>query len=119
MFKNLRALRKSKGMSQDEFAQAILMPASTYSGYERQIREPDAEFWTKIAEKYQVSVDYLIGFCDNPHGTKYGGFQLTAEEEGLVTAWRSADERAREDVAHALRNFGFEYDQDQEKESAS
>lgn len=120
MFENLKALRKSKKMTQAEFANSIGIPPTTYSGYEKGEREPRSDFWTQVADKYEVTVDYLIGYCDRPHGTKYGdSFQIDAEEESLVTAWRSADERAKEDVAHALRNFGFDYSEEKKKDETA
>ena len=38
-------------------------------------------------------------------------------EESLLDSWRKADERAKEDVGHALRDFGFSYERKKEKEA--
>lgn len=116
MFENLKALRKQKKMTQAEFANSVGLKPTTYSGYEKGDREPDAAIWIRIADTYDVSIDYLLGHCDSPHGTGCSsGIQLKAEEETLVTAWRQADQRAKDDVAHALRNFGFELEEPKEK----
>ena len=102
---------------QQDIAKELGIAKSTYSQYETNTRQPPLEVLAYLSDKYKVSIDYLVGFCNNPHGTKYGsGIQLTAEEETLVTAWRQADQRAKDDVAHALRNFGFEQEEPQEKE---
>ena len=91
---------------------------STFANYESGKTEPTSEFWIAVAETYKVSIDYLMGFCDDPHSTKYAlGFSTTQEEKSLVKAWRSADERAKEDVSHALRDFGFSYEKPKEKKA--
>lgn len=100
---------------QQDIAKELGIAKSTYSQYETNTRQPPLEVLAYLSDKYKVSIDYLVGFCNNPHGTKYEGIQLTAEEETLVTAWRQADQRAKDDVAHALRNFGFELEEPQEK----
>lgn len=115
---NLKALREERGMDQQTFADSLGIKLSTYNQYETRTHRPKSNFWIAVAEKYQVSIDYLMGFCDDPHSTKYAvGFSTTQEEKSLIKAWRSADERAKEDVSHALRDFGFSYEKPKEKEA--
>lgn len=115
MENNLKAYRESLGISQGDFAASLGILPSTYNQYEKGKNKTPIEVYRLIADKYQITIDYLVGHCDSPHGTKYGGIQLTAEEEALVTAWRQADQRAKDDVEHALRNFGFEQEEPKEK----
>ena|GEM_PF-1489857 len=61
--KNLVALRKSKGISQKDFAQMLNIPVTTLSGYETIGRQPKFETLIKMAEILNISVDKLIG-CD-------------------------------------------------------
>lgn len=63
---NLVAFRKSLGMSQKDFAESIGVGQTTYNGYEKGAREPRSDFWIKVAMKYNVSIDYLLGYTDNP-----------------------------------------------------
>jgi transcriptional regulator with XRE-family HTH domain len=58
-------------MSQAQFAESIHIPTNTYSNYEKRVREPDSDFWIAVAEKYNVSIDYLMGFTDDPKRSKY------------------------------------------------
>lgn len=122
MYENLRNLRKQQGKTQSEFGSEFGLVKNTYQGYESGSREPNSDFWIAVAEKYHVSIDYLMGFCDDPQSTKYAvSFRTSPEEKNLVTSWRRADDRAKGDVAHALKNFGFDYVQpkkeQQEKEA--
>lgn len=43
--------------------------------------------------------------------------KFSETENRLVSSWRQSDERAKEDVAHALRDFGFSYEVKKKKEA--
>lgn len=73
MWKNLKALRESQGMKQDEFGESVGLKKTTYQGYESGTREPPASFWVDVANRYAVTTDYLLGLSDDPHGTAHGG----------------------------------------------
>lgn len=69
MTRNLAAFRKSLGMSQKDFAASLGIGQTTYNGYEKGNREPRSDFWVKVAQKYNVSVDYLMGYTSYIHPT--------------------------------------------------
>lgn len=60
----LAALRKEKGLSQAELAKLLNMGQSTIAMYEKDKRRPDTETLKRLAEFFQVSVDYLLGLTD-------------------------------------------------------
>lgn len=57
----LKELRTAAGKGQLEVAQAIGVARNTYSQYEIGARNPDIVALTKLANYFDVSVDYLIG----------------------------------------------------------
>ena len=57
----LRLLRKERHMTQAETAQAMEMVYITYRRYETGEREPDASTLVRMADSYQVTLDYLVG----------------------------------------------------------
>nr|DAG64042.1 MAG TPA: helix-turn-helix XRE-family like protein [Caudoviricetes sp.] len=61
MYQNLKALRDSLNMTQEEFGKSVGLAKSTYNNYETGVREPKSDFWIAIAQKYNVSIDYLMG----------------------------------------------------------
>ena len=67
MYGNLRIFRESLGMTQKEFAASLSIGLTTYNGYETGARDPKSDFWISVATKYHVTVDYLMGFSDNPN----------------------------------------------------
>lgn len=61
MIKNLKSLRKEKGISQQQLADIILVSQQSINKYENHDVEPDIKTLTKIAEYFNVSLDYLTG----------------------------------------------------------
>ena len=66
MYENLKKLREQTGMNQYDFGASVGVKKTTYSNYETGKTQPDSDFWIAVAEKYGVSIDYLMGFTDNP-----------------------------------------------------
>lgn len=64
LYKRIKILRKEKNLKQGEAAEVLGLSISTYCRYERGEREPDAAVLWRIADLYEVSVDYLIGRSD-------------------------------------------------------
>ena len=62
----LKELRKKKGLSQLRLATDLNTTQNTISRYETGEREPGIEELIKIADYFNVSVDYLIGRTENP-----------------------------------------------------
>lgn len=69
MYKNLKALRQSLNMTQKEFAASLGIGYTTYNGYETGARDPKSDFWVAVAEKYHVTIDYLMGYSNDPYKT--------------------------------------------------
>lgn len=58
--KRLRALRKEKGVTQAEAAIELGVGRSCISNWEAGLREPGFEWWEKLSEYFDVSVNYLF-----------------------------------------------------------
>ena len=56
----LKMLRQSLGLSQQEFAEAIGLSQTTYSGYERERSQPPFDILKKICSIYDVDVNWLL-----------------------------------------------------------
>lgn len=62
----LRSLRTSRELSQMEFAKQIGTSKSSINMYERDEREPGLEMLEKIADYFNVDLDYLLGKSEHP-----------------------------------------------------
>ena len=57
----LRELRVLNNLTQSELAEKMDITQFTYSNYETEKTQPDIETLCKLADYYQVSLDYLCG----------------------------------------------------------
>ena len=62
----LKQLRKEAGISQVKLAIDLNTTQNTISRYETGVHEADYETLIKIANYFNVSVDYLLERTDNP-----------------------------------------------------
>ena len=58
---NIKALRKTKGLTQDELAIRLNVVRQTVSKWEKGLSVPDAEMLQRIAEVFEVNVSHLLG----------------------------------------------------------
>lgn len=89
MYENLKKLRLSLGFNQEEFGALFGIKKTTYSGYETGASDPKSDFWIAVAERFHVSIDYLMDLTDDPHQTKY------ADRSKIETSYYSLDEYGR------------------------
>ena len=62
----LKELRLARKMSQQRLAMELSMAQNTISRYENGEREPGIDELIRIADYFDVSVDYLLGRSDQP-----------------------------------------------------
>lgn len=87
-FNVLKALREASGESMSEAADALNIAKSTYASYEYGKREPNIEMLTKIANHYNVTVDYLLG--REPAPDPFADLNLNKEsEEDVIDKYMS------------------------------
>ena len=60
----LKECRKEKGYTQGQVAIYCDITEKTYQNYELMTREPKIEILMRIADLYDVSIDYLVGRSD-------------------------------------------------------
>lgn len=58
---NLRNLRRSKGLSQDEFAIKLNVVRQTVSKWEKGLSVPDSEMLIRLADELDTTVGVLLG----------------------------------------------------------
>lgn len=67
----LQEVRKKKGLSLQQVADAVGVGNNTISRYETGKREPKLEPWQKLADIYGVSVPYLQGIDEDVYEFKF------------------------------------------------
>ncbi|WP_430535922.1 helix-turn-helix transcriptional regulator [Listeria rocourtiae] len=96
----LMKLRKQKKLTQEDLASALGVARTTYSSYEQNRRMPDAEIQNKIADFFDVSLDFLHGRQEKDHDGlaffDYDGLDEKdmAKIEGYIEALRQQKKEA-------------------------
>jgi len=82
---SIMALRKRKGLTQEELAIRLNVVRQTVSKWEKGLSVPDAEMLQKIAEVFEVSVSQLLGSpIDQNENVDVIAEQLSRINEQLV-----------------------------------
>lgn len=104
MENRLRELRKKKGMTQDQLAQAVGATKRQIGAWERGENELPMDYADAIAELFDCSIDNLAGRIhyavvrlDDP--------PLNDDERELVDLFRSLPQKGRHAVLVGLRDF--------------
>lgn len=104
-FNKLKMLREKSGESMSETAEILNIAKSTYASYEYGKREPNIEMLTKIANHYNVSVDYLLGRPEAPEPPKNPIQEASQKERVALEKWLSLDGEKREAVLHVMQSI--------------
>ncbi|EAC4304668.1 helix-turn-helix domain-containing protein [Listeria monocytogenes] len=95
----LMKLRKSKNLTQSDIAKILGVARTTYSSYEQNRRMPDAEIQIKIADYFDVSLDYLHGRSkNNIADTIAAHIDSNASEEDIKEILAYIEEKRKEHV---------------------
>lgn len=62
----LNELRKSKGLTLEQLGEDINATRASLSNLENEKRKPSLDMIIKLADYFNVSIDYLVGRTDNP-----------------------------------------------------
>lgn len=73
--KRLTELRKEKGVTQKDMSLLLGITRPAYTAYEMGKRKPDYETIIKLADYFNVTVDYLLG------RTEFRSTRLVRKEE--------------------------------------
>lgn len=88
--KRLRELRADADLTQENVAKLLNISREAYSLYESEKRQMNYESLCKIANYYDVSIDYLLG---RTNIKKY--YALKNDEAKLLSAFRRLDTRGK------------------------
>ncbi|MGG0017230.1 helix-turn-helix transcriptional regulator [Bacillus subtilis] len=109
----LKKLRREKNLSQKELGNKLGLAESTIGMYEQGKRQPDYETLLKIADFFEVTLDFLLG---NPRGgssVKETGDSYNISDPDLQIAFKDASDFSEEARRQAI-DF-IEYLKEKEK----
>lgn len=94
MFKGerLKLLREEKYLTQEELGKAFNITDATINRYEKGLRQPDTETLKKLADFFNVSVDYLLGRTDIRNNVERIS-EAIKDEKDLLDFWTTLKDR--------------------------
>ena len=91
----LKNLREANNVTQEQLAEYLKVTRPTIAGYETKSRQPDYERLQKIADYFQVSIDYLIrGVSEN----KLPPMKENTVDQEVKIAYRNLSLESKQDV---------------------
>ena len=90
----LKNLRKAKGVTQADAAEALGIKESAYSNYEKDLREPNAVVLKAMSKYFGVTIDYLLD-C-------HTGFVASRSEQEHIKKYRTLDPYGQKAVTSVL-----------------
>ena len=97
---NIKALRKSKGLSQEELAIKLNVVRQTISKWEQGLSVPDAEMLISISEVLETPVSKLLG--ENISESKADDIKAISEKLEIINLQLSQRKNERRKIVHWL-----------------
>ena len=97
---NIKSLRKSKGLSQEELAIKLNVVRQTISKWEQGLSVPDAEMLIKISEVFDTPVSTLLG--EKISGSKVDDIKAISEKLEIINLQLSQRKNERRKIIHWL-----------------
>lgn len=107
----LRQIRKENGITMKQLAVAVGVAEASISFYETGKRQPDIETLCRLANYFNVSIDYLVGNNAALTASENGEhvFAADAEERELLTLFRSISREAKDAIIGNARTAKLLY----------
>lgn len=104
----LKDLRKKRALTQIQLAKALHVATGTIGNWEVDARDPDFPMLLKIADFFNVSVDYLLGredYFGNYYRRDLMQSDLSDNEQVLVESFRSLLPEMQEVVLNMIKDL--------------
>ena len=97
---NIKSIRKSKGLSQEELAIKLNVVRQTISKWEQGLSVPDAEMLISISEVLETPVSTLLG--ENISESKVDDLKAISEKLEIINLQLSQRKNVRRKITHWL-----------------
>lgn len=98
-----KQLRSERNMTQAELASLLFVKQQSVTNYEKGINIPDISVLKKMAEIFEVSIDYLVGITDiRTPAYKMQPLPLNDSESILIETFRGVSSDIQNDIGNLL-----------------
>ena len=114
--KNLKKLRKEKGLTQEKLAEKLHVSTSSIANYESGLNYPEMEFLIYMASYFRVSTDYLLDLTDIPYRLEEAAeYRLTNRETKIMEMLYAIPEPDRDRYLTVLEKVIDLYDNNKDR----
>ena len=108
----LKKLREKNKLTQEQLAEKLMISKATVSHYEQGINKPNLDTIIKLAEIFDVSVDYLLGrtSVSTPFSSLKKSFTSEISLDDFITMLLSLDEQQQNDLITQMEYIRFHND---------
>lgn len=92
----LKELRKEKNLTQAQLGELLNTSHATINRYEKNIHEPDLDTINKLADIFDVSVDYLLGRTDIENVAIIEGDEIPKELKDIGVEYLEVSKELKE-----------------------
>lgn len=104
--KNLKLLRLQKGLSQQKLADILHISQQSVYKYENDITSPDIETLKNIADFFETSIDYIVGYTDFPNKIEPTvEVSLNLDESNLVKKYKQLSPKRRAAIQTIIDSY--------------
>ena len=97
MLTNLKILRQERNLSQQRLADAIEISQQSINKYENENVQPDFSVLIRMADFFDTSIDYLIGYTEVRYKIENTeAYHLSDDESNMIMRYRALDNNERE-----------------------
>ncbi|SHH74638.1 helix-turn-helix domain-containing protein [Virgibacillus chiguensis] len=107
----LKKLREVNNLSQQQLADKFNINRSTYARYELNQTQPDFEILKKLADFYEVTVDYILGHETQKNDITYFKNKIAEEFPDIDLMFKDMESLTAEDMKEVYEYIKFKKSQ--------
>lgn len=106
MLTNLRNLRKMHGISQQKLGAAIGVSQQSINKYENHNIEPDINTLVLLADYFDTTIDYIVGYADKDYKhDSVSNINLSEKEYELIKQYRKLNKNEKQSIELIIDNY--------------
>ena len=110
IMKNLKLLRNQRGLSQQKLADILHISQQSVYEYENDITSPDIETLKNIADFFETSIDYVVGYTELPHKIEPTvKLSLNQDEAKLIQKYQNLSPKRRSVIHSVIDSYSEKY----------
>ncbi len=96
MIEKIKILRKERGYTQEQLGRAVDVSQQAINSYENSETQPDFSVLIKIADFFNVTVDYLLDHeVQNDLSAEFSKYSFTSEDTAMIAKYLSLSQGQR------------------------